>query len=291
MRQAIDPGDGPLVGFHLACAEPRRSHCQAASFNFFGPVGGGGSEAGGREGEGEARRRHGSSGSGGAGKTALLRTLGSASRRSEPGQRRHLEAAAAGAQRGPGRRRALWRRRPTATPAPEGQAPERRGFPVGKGGAGVMGWASGLPRRDGGPLVISVNLACVSVRLRAGERHGLAAYLLLRHAIGSDLTPGGKASRLATLSEESKKRSERLPPLKSPGNLDGMLLHSLGVCTLYSLRPCHNLPFTDTLSTLARMSITCRATRLLSSCGDVGEDEEIGHPISFPAIGPLFSVT
>ena len=69
-------------------------------------------------------------------------------------------------------------------------------------------------------MVISVNLACVSVRLRAGERHGLAAYLLLRHAIGSDLTPGGKASRLATLSEESKKRSERLPPLKSPGKLN-----------------------------------------------------------------------
>ena len=36
--------------------EPRRSHCQAASFNFFGPVGGGGSEAGGREGEGGGRR-------------------------------------------------------------------------------------------------------------------------------------------------------------------------------------------------------------------------------------------
>ena len=36
--------------------------------------------------------------------------------------------------------------------------------------------------------------------------------------------------------------------LGTSSSFSGMLLHSLGVCTLYSVRPCRNLPFTDTLS-------------------------------------------
>ena len=72
-----------------------------------------------------------------------------------------------------------------------------------------------------------------------------------------------------------------------------MLLHSLGVCTLYSVRPRRNLPFTDTLSKLGCLQHAglLSTTRCYLWCDDVGEDEEIGLPISFPAIGPLFSVT
>ena len=67
-----------------------------------------------------------------------------------------------------------------------------------------------------------------------------------------------------------------------------MVLRSLGVCTSHSVRPCRNLPFTDTLS----LGCLQHAGLLSTIFGDdVGEDEEIGHPISFPAIGPLFSVT
>ena len=68
-----------------------------------------------------------------------------------------------------------------------------------------------------------------------------------------------------------------------------MLLHSLGVCTLYSVRPCRNLPFTDTLGKLGCLQHAGLLSTIFGD--DVGEDEEIGLPIYFPAIGPLFSVT